>query len=203
MKCKGMTEELEVNDPSQGADSSTAEEQADIVSEDVQNSEADVREAYEQEKANLRNIREAIRREKEKLEALQQAPEPTFTPQVEDDVQQRFINTEAKATIAYLAQTEPAFKEIAPLVLRKIEQGMPVEQAIKDVKALLFDRISTEASKAEEVLIQPNQLKPTADPEPVKVKFSGNIIRDASKGKYDNVPPELQNTLKRMASELG
>lgn len=193
------------DESSQEVDQNT-EEQDTTVSEDVQNPESDVREEYEREKANLRNIREAIKREKERLEKLEsaQAPSEPVQETSDDDVQKRFLNTEARATIAYIAQTDPAFKEIAPLVYKKVEQGVPVEQAIRDVKASLFDRISSEASKAEEVNFnKPNQLTPTAEPEPQAPKLSGNILKDAAKGKFDNVPPELQNTLRRYVSDIG
>ena len=206
----GVIEEEE----SQTSQATPAEqtEQATIDSEVVENTGADGKD-YKQ---LYQNVREALKKERAEKKQMREQfatpenPEPVYDssiPQAEEEIQRRFLSTEERAIrgdIAYRLQTEPDFKQMAPLVEEVMrERGLSIEEAATLVKAKLWDMAAKDKSEAEEVpLNKPKQLKPTATPEPQAPKLTGNVLKDAAKGKYDNVPPELREVLSRHLKEM-
>lgn len=162
-------------------ESSTAEtEQESTDSEVVENTESDVKDY----KTQAENLTKALRAEREKNKRLREtvekpAPAPVTT---EDPAVQRFLKTEANATIAVKMQTDPSFKDRVEIVQSYVEQGYDIDMADKLAKADIMEEILK--GRTASTPVQPvTQMQPSATPEPqAAFKSTGDSLSDFQKG---------------------
>lgn len=168
------------------------EETQEVVSEDAKTQGTD--KTWE---SKYKDMTVALRKERSRRKkAEKEIPESESKPEPKTEVQERFMKTEARATIAYLQSKDPTFNERLSLVEDVMQKdGVTVEEADQRVKSLLFDKMASETVKDGETQTI-KQLSPNADPEAPPQKTTGDKIKDIQKG-YLEVPPEMKEALDR------
>jgi hypothetical protein len=139
----------------------------------------------EQLSKDIKEKNRKIQEQKKILEDAKQSIPQVVQPVIsEDETVQRFLRTEANATIAVKLQTDPSFKDRVEIVQNYVAQGYDINMADKLAKADIMDQILAESSTPVQSN-PPKTPKPTATPEQVKPKSTGNILDDIQQGKAD------------------
>jgi hypothetical protein len=199
MSVKNMNEEKGVEEPEETPEEPTEEVETPAVptEENEQGEEPvesvipipdgkDYKAIAEQLSKDIKEKNRKIQEQKKILEdakqTVQQQPvQPVIS---EDETVQRFLRTEANATIAVKLQTDPSFKDRVEIVQNYVAQGYDINMADKLAKADIMDQILAESSTPVQSN-PPKTPKPTATPEQVRPKSTGNILDDIEQGTAD------------------
>jgi len=191
---QGVEEEVEAETTTLPEENNEqTEEQAEAISQPVDGK--DYKAIAEQLSRDIKEKNRKIQ-ELKSQQSVAQVAQPVLS---EDETVKRFLATEANATIAVKLQTDPSFKDRVEIVQSYVEQGYNIEMADKLAKADIMDKILSEPSTPVQTNI-PKQMQPSAIPEPVRQKPTGNSLDDIMGGKIDidiEDPESLKEVLRR------
>lgn len=156
---------------------------------------------YEKVREDMKAERQAKREAQARLKELEERLTTLEQSRTEDDFEEE--RRDPRLDVLYLVNKDSFVKENLDLIEQRMSQdkSLDVHQAVRALKAEMFDRIQKEVSGAEPSK-QLKQEKVTATPEPEKPQLSGDLMKDALEGKLDNVPNEQLAAIKRVMGNL-
>jgi CRISPR/Cas system CSM-associated protein Csm2 small subunit len=148
-------------------------------------------------------VREAMKNERaQKKEALSELE--NLRKRVEElegrsgDENEEVQRQDPRLDVLYLVNKDPFVRENLDLIEQRMAENprLDVKQAVREIKADMFDRIEKEISVPTNNNIQKTE-RPTAIREPVTYKPSGNALKDALEGKIQ-IPSEQLASIRRV-----
>lgn len=171
------------------AETETTTEQVSGVTDTVaKNVYEKVREAMKAERASKREALSEVENLRKRIEELERSGDSE-----EEETPQR----DPRLDVLYLVNKDPFVKENLDLIEQRMSENprLDVNQAIRELKADMFDRIEKEITVPTNNF--PKTERPTAIVEPVQHKPTGNFLEDALSGKIP-MPPEQLAEIKRV-----
>lgn len=181
----------DVNEAAQATAVQQENENGTNASEGVTTQETVIsREAYENVKKSMQEERAAKKALKEENARLKAQLEGTTDKTTS-------TSEEAKVEILYLMNKDPFVKDNLDLIEERMsEDGLTVQEAVKELKSELFDKIHTEVVK--QVDVPPKQLITRSVQETRET-----VVKDAIDGKLENADPRQLEAYKSALARLG